>query len=124
MGRGRRGGGGFGGGSGGGGGMGNMQQMMQQARQMQDKMEVIQEELAGKTLKAQAGGGAVKVAVNGNQELLDLTIDPSVLEDGDAEILQDMVKAAVNDAMKQAKALSDEAMGGAMGNLPIPPGLL
>lgn len=117
MGKGRRGGGGFG------GGMGNMQQLMAQAKQMQAKMELIQAELANELFESQAGGGAVKAVVNGKQELTELTIDSEVLEGGDAEMLQDLVKAAVNEAIKSSKEKSDEAMGGAMGNMPFPPGL-
>jgi DNA-binding YbaB/EbfC family protein len=108
------------GGFGGGGGMGNMQGLMQQARQMQAKMEEIQKDLETKTAEAQAGGGAVKAVVTGKQELVSLTIDPGALDD--AELLQDMVKAAVNEAIKLSKEMSEKAMGGAMGNMPIPPG--
>ena len=117
MSKGRRG-GGFGGG---GGGMGNMQALMQQAKQMQEKMETIQKELEMKTVEAQAGGGAVKAVMSGKQELLTLTIDPGALDD--ADMLQDMVKAAVNEAIKLSKEMSEQAMGGAMGNIPLPPGL-
>ncbi len=118
MGKGRKG-GGFGG-----GGMGNMQQLMMQAKQMQTKMEGIQEELAKEVFKAQAGGGAVTAVVNGKQELIELTIDPEAVEGGDAEMLQDLVQAAVNEAIKSSKNKSEEAMGGAFGNLPFPPGML
>ena len=117
MGKGRRG-GGFGGGG------QNMQQLLQQAQQMQSKMELLQGELKDKVLEAQSGGGMVKVSVNGNQELLDIKIDPSVLEDKDLDLLQDMIKAAVGEAMKKSKELSDKVMGEAMGtaggNLPFP----
>lgn len=118
MSKGRRGGGG-GAGFGGGGG-GGMFQLIQQARQMQTKMEEIQKDLEGQTMEAQAGGGAVKATVNGRQEILSIQIDPSALED--AEMLQDMVKAAVNEAIKASKEAQEKAMGGAMGNVPIPPG--
>lgn len=111
--------------SGGGGfpGMGNMQQLMQQAKQMQAKMEQVQSELAAKTVEASAGGGAVKAVVNGKYELLTLTIAPEALEGADAEMISDMVKGAVNEAMKKAKELQDQMMGGAMGNMQLPPGL-
>ncbi len=118
MGKGKR-----GGSFGGGGGMGNMQQLMMQAKQMQSKMENIQEELAKEMFESQSGGGAVKATVNGKQEVVELTIDPEVLEGGDAEMLQDLVKAALNEAIKSSKEKSDEAMGGALGNLPFPPGM-
>ena len=90
----------------GGFGGGNMMQLMQQAKQMQQKMEKIQEELAKKSVEGSAGGGAVKAVVSGKMELLSLTIDPSAIEAGDAEMLQDMVKGAVNDALKKAQELS------------------
>ena len=116
MGKGRRG-GNFGGGQ-------NMQELLQQAQKMQSKMEALQEELKEKVLEAQSGGGAVKVTVNGNQELLDIKIDPAVLEDKDVELLQDMLKAAIGEAMKKSKELSDKLMGENMGvaggNLPFP----
>jgi DNA-binding YbaB/EbfC family protein len=112
----KRGGGGFGGG-------GNMQQLMLQAKQMQKKMEDIQANLATQTVQAAAGGGAVVAVVSGKQELVSLTIAPEALEGADAEMIQDMVKAAVNEAIKKSQELSNQAMSGAMGNLPIPPGM-
>jgi nucleoid-associated protein EbfC len=111
----KRGGGGF-------PGMGNMQQLMQQAKQMQAKMEQVQSELASKTVEAAAGGGAVKAVVNGKYELLTLTIAPEALEGADAEMVSDMVKGAVNEAMKKAKELQEQMMGGALGGA-VPPGL-
>lgn len=107
----------------GGGGMGNMQQLMQQAKQMQQKMEAMQAELANKTVDGAAGGGAVKATVNGKQELLSLVITKEAVEGADAEMLSDMVKAAVNDALNKSRELQNQMMGGAMGGLPIPPGL-
>lgn len=106
-----------------GGGMGNMQQMMQQARQMQQKMEAIQAELANKSVEASAGGGAVKAVVSGKQELLSLTIAPEAMEGADAEMLSDMVKGAVNEALKKSQELQSQMMSGAMGGMPMPPGL-
>lgn len=108
---------------GGGFGLGNMQQLMQQAKQMQKKMEEIQNELASKSVEASAGGGAVKAVVSGKQELLSLTIAPEAMEGADAEMLADMVKGAVNEALKKSQELQNQMMGGAMGNIPLPPGL-
>ncbi len=110
-------------GRGGFGGGGNMMQLMQQAKQMQAKMEKIQADLATKICEGSAGGGAVKASVSGKMELLSLTIDPSAVEAGDAEMLQDMVKGAVNEALKKAHELSNSSMSGALGNIPLPPGL-
>lgn len=105
------------------GGMGNMQQLMQQAQQMQKKMEQMQAELATKTVEASAGGGAVKAVVSGKQELISLTIAPEALEGADAEMLSEMVKGAVSEALKKSQELQSQMMGGAMGGLPLPPGL-
>ena len=106
-----------------GGGFGNMQQLMQQAKQMQKKMEDMQSQLAGKQVEGSAGGGAVKVVMSGKQELLELTISPDAMSGADAEMLSDMVKAAVGEALKKSKELENELMGGAFGNIPLPPGL-
>jgi DNA-binding YbaB/EbfC family protein len=102
---------------------GNMQQLMQQAKQMQQKMEDMQRELASKTVEASAGGGAVKAVVSGKQELLSLTIAPEAIEGADAEMLSDMVKGAVNEALKKSQELQSQMMGGALGNIPLPPGM-
>jgi DNA-binding YbaB/EbfC family protein len=105
------------------GGMGNMQQIMQQAQQMQKKMEQMQAELASKSVEASAGGGAVKAVVSGKQELLSLTIAPEAMEGADAEMLAEMVKGAVSEALKKSKELESQMMGGALGGLPLPPGM-
>lgn len=105
---------------GGGMGFGGMQQLMQQAKQLQKKMEDAQAELATKTVEAASGGGAVKVTFSGKQELLSLTIAPEALEGTDAEMLSDMVKAAVSEGLKKSQELQNQMMG-ALG--PLPPGL-
>jgi DNA-binding YbaB/EbfC family protein len=105
------------------GGGGNMQQLMQQAKQMQAKMEAMQAELANKTVEASAGGGAVRAVVNGKNEILTLEIAKEALEGADAEMIADMVKGAVNEAMKKAKEMQDQTMGGALGGMGLPPGL-
>ena len=107
----------------GGGGFGNMQQLMQQAKQMQAKMEQVQNELATKTVEASAGGGAVKAVANGKYELISLEIAKEALEGADAEMISEMVKGAVNEAMKKAKEMQDQVMGGALGGMSLPPGL-
>jgi len=111
------------GGFGGGGAGGNMQQLMQQAKQMQAKMEAMQAELATKEVEASAGGGAVRAVVNGKNELLKLEIAQEAIEGADAEMIADMVKGAVNEAMRKAKEMQDQAMGGALGGMGLPPGL-
>ena len=100
-------------------GIGNM---MRQAAQMQKKMAQIQEELASRTIEASAGGGMVRCVVSGKQEILSLTIDPEVVDPDDVELLQDLVIAAVSDAIKKSQELVSGEMGkiaGGMGiNLP------
>jgi nucleoid-associated protein EbfC len=105
------------------GGMGGMQQLMQQARQMQQKMEAVQDQLSQKTVEAAAGGGAVKVVMTGKQELLTLTIAPEALEGADAEMISEMVKGAVTEALKKSKDLQNEMLSTATGGLPMPPGM-
>ena len=104
-------------------GGGNMQQMMRQANQMKLRMQKMKAELAEKEFTAVAGGGAVSAVATGEQELKSLSVSKDVLEAGDAEMLQDLIVTAVNDALGQAKAKGDEAMQQATGGM-IPPGLL
>ena len=75
----------------------NMQQMMKQARKMQEQLAAAQENLKSQTVDASAGGGMVKVTVNGEMELVNLTIDPDALDPEDVDMLQDMIMAAVKD---------------------------
>ena len=96
------------------GGM-NIQQMMKQAQQMQEKMAKELEELV---VDASAGGGVVSVKMRGTHEVLSMTIDPEAVKDGDVEMLQDMVVAAMNEANRKV----DEAMKGKLGGM-LPPGL-
>jgi hypothetical protein len=93
----------------------NLQQMMKQAQQMQEKMQKDMEELH---VEASAGGGVVTVKMRGTRELEALTIDPEAVKDGDVEMLQDMIVAAVNEASRKV----DEAMKGKLGGM-LPPGL-
>ena len=93
---------------------------MKQAQQMQSKMAKMQEELEEKTLEATAGGGAVKVVVNGKQELVDLQIDPDAVDPEDVEMLEDLVLAAVNQAMREIQELVDEEMGKVTGGMNLP----
>jgi DNA-binding YbaB/EbfC family protein len=107
-------------------GIPNMGQLMKQAQQMQAKMAKIQEELGEKTVEASAGGGMVSVVVNGRQELLSVKIEPEVIDPDDREMLQDLVIAAVNDAMNKAKDMMNEEMGKLTKGLNLPgiPGLV
>ena len=98
-----------------GGGM-NMN-MIKQVQKMQKDMEKMQAELAQKTYTAAAGGGVVSARVNGQHQLLNLTIDPEAVDPDDVEMLQDLVVSAVNEALRQAGEAMDKAMDGITGGL-------
>ncbi|MDO9630612.1 MAG: YbaB/EbfC family nucleoid-associated protein [Humidesulfovibrio sp.] len=100
--------------------MRGMQDMLRQAQLMQKKMATIQEELKTREVEATSGGGMVTVKVTGGQEIVSVTIDKSVVEAGDVEMLQDLVLAAVRDALKKAKLMNEEEMGKLTGGLKIP----
>ena len=102
------------------GGMGNIQQLMQQAQRMQQQMAQKQAELAEKTVTAQSGGGMVTATVNGAHELLELSIDPDVIDPEDKEMLEDMDVAAVNQAMQQAEEMAQQELGKLAGGMNIP----
>ncbi|HZH59990.1 MAG TPA: YbaB/EbfC family nucleoid-associated protein [Metabacillus sp.] len=93
------------------GGMGNMQKMMKQMQKMQKDMAKAQEELAEKTVEGTAGGGMVTVVVNGQKEVLEVNIKEEVVDPDDIEMLQDLVLAATNDALKKMDELTNETMG-------------
>jgi nucleoid-associated protein EbfC len=97
---------------------GNMQAMMKQAQQMQER---LQQEVALIRVEASAGGGMVTVKMDGQRNVLSVTIDPEAA--GDVEMLQDMVMAAFNEASKKVEAESQQKMGGMLGGLGLPPGL-
>ena len=88
-----------------------MQGMMKQMQKMQKKMAEAQEELGEKRLEGTAGGGMVKVVVSGHKEVLEVTVDPSVADPEDVEMLQDLIVIATNDALKQADELTNSTMG-------------
>ena len=94
--------------------------MMRQAQQMQAQMAKIQEEIAESRTEASAGGGAVKVTVIGGAKVETIIIDPEVVDPEDVEMLQDLVLAAVNEAMDTAQAVASEKMGALTGGLNIP----
>ncbi|WP_096157026.1 MULTISPECIES: YbaB/EbfC family nucleoid-associated protein [Bacillus] len=93
------------------GGMGNMQKMMKQMQKMQKDMAKAQEELAVKTVEGTAGGGMVTVIVNGQKEVIDVNIKAEVVDPDDIEMLQDLVLAATNDALKKMEDLTNDTMG-------------
>jgi DNA-binding protein, YbaB/EbfC family len=100
--------------------MKGMNEMVRQAQIMQRKMAELQEQLKTRVVEAAAGGGMVRVKCTGGQELAEIVIDPSVLESGDVEMLQDLVLAAVNEGMKQAKEMVEREMGAVTGGIKIP----
>ena len=98
----------------------NMQAMMKQARKMQAELAKAQEEAAQLTYEATAGGGMVKATASGDMKITSLTIDPEAVDPEDVEMLQDMVSAAVNEALRGATELSTQRINAATGNMKIP----
>ncbi|HKF80149.1 MAG TPA: YbaB/EbfC family nucleoid-associated protein [Thermoleophilaceae bacterium] len=104
----------------------NLNQMMKQVQQMQAEMAKAQEQLKSAVVEASAGGGMVTVKMSGELELLELRIDPEAVDPEDVELLQDMVLAAVNEAIRSAQELAASKMGqatgglGGLGNLGLP----
>ncbi|WP_420490545.1 YbaB/EbfC family nucleoid-associated protein [Neobacillus drentensis] len=94
-----------------GGGMGNMQNMMKQMQKMQKKMAEAQEELGEKKIEGSAGGGMVTVVVTGHKEVVDVKIKPEAVDPDDIDMLQDLVLAATNDALKKVEELTNSTMG-------------
>lgn len=90
---------------------GNMQNMMKQMQKMQKKMAEAQEELGDKKIEGTAGGGMVTVIVTGHKEIVDVIIKPEVVDPDDIDMLQDLVLAATNDALKKAEELTSQTMG-------------
>lgn len=98
-------------------GLGNI---MKQAQQMQQKMARLQEELAEREVEATAGGGMVTAVVNGKQQLMSIAIDPGVVDAEDVEMLQDLILAATNEALKKSQEMMQSEMGKITGGLNIP----
>src|SRR5690606_24212365 len=98
----------------------NVQKMMKQVQKMQAEMAKAQEALAEKTVEATAGGGAVTVTANGHQQILSIKIDPAAVDPDDVEMLEDLVLAAVNEALRRSQEMAAEAMAQVTGGLNIP----
>ena len=105
------------------GGGGNMNNLMGQMRKLQDEMEKTQTALAEEVVTATSGGGMVTVVATGAQEIRSITIKPEVVNPEDVELLQDMILAAVTDALQKSKDLSETRMGALTGGMGLPPGL-
>ncbi|MDO5717365.1 MAG: YbaB/EbfC family nucleoid-associated protein [Tissierellia bacterium] len=101
-------------------GGGNMGNMMKQMQKMQRQLEETQKKLEEKEISASSGGGMVEATVNGKKELLSIKINPEVMDPEDVEMVEDMVVAAVNEAMKEIDQISEKEMGKLTGGLNIP----
>lgn len=98
----------------------NIKDLMQQAQGMQQRIAEMQEELAAKTVSGSSGGDMVRVEANGAQEILSVKIEESVLTSGDAELLEDLIVAAVNDALTKSRELMAQEMAKLSGGIRIP----
>lgn len=103
--------------------MKNIMSMMKQARELQEKMAAMQTELENLEVEGVSGGGLVKVTLNGKGVMARLHVDPSLLKAEEAEILEDLILAAHNDAKQKAEQAAAEKMQAFTGGLPLPPGL-
>ena len=105
------------------GNMGNTAGMMKKVQKMQSDMKKMQDELKEKTVEVTSGGGAVKVVMNGEKTLVSLKISPEAVDPNDVEMLEDLVSAAVNEAMKKVDEMMTSEMGKFTSSLGLPPGL-
>lgn len=101
---------------------GGMQGMMKQVQKMQEEMQRVQNELGGKIVSAEAGGGMIKATANGNKEIVSVEIDQQVINPEEKEILEDLVVAAVNKALQSAAKMAEEEMAKVTKGM-LPPGL-
>ena len=106
------------------GNMGNMSGMMKKVQKLQTEMQKMQEELKKRTIEVSAGGGAVKVVMNGEKQVQGLTIDPAAVDPEDVEMLQDLISAAFNEALKKVDDMMASEMGKLTGGLNLPPGMM
>ena len=100
--------------------MKQMKNLMKQAQQLQNKMAKLQEEMAEKTIETSVGGGMIKVVANGKQEIVSIHIEKEVVNPDDVEMLQDLILAAVNDALVQSQKMVSEEMSKLTGGMNIP----
>ena len=97
-----------------------MNDLLRQAQVMQNKISKLQQEMAEKDVEASAGGGMVKVVMNGRQEMKSIVIDKAVMESGDAEMLQDLILTAVNEAVRVGRANLEREMANISGGIHLP----
>ena len=100
--------------------MSNMEQLLKQVKKMQAEMEKIQQSLENETVEGSAGGGMVKVTVNGKREVLSVKIDPEVAKSDDIEMLEELICVAVNQANQKAADLQAQSMSKLTGGMPLP----
>jgi nucleoid-associated protein EbfC len=98
----------------------DMNKLMQQAQQMQEQMAKAQADLASETVEASAGGGLVTVKATGAGDIISIAIDPKAIDPDDAELLEDLVLAAVNEAIRSAQSLAQSKLGAVTGGLGLP----
>jgi DNA-binding YbaB/EbfC family protein len=103
--------------------IGDLMGMMKQARELQEKMEQLQTEVAAIEVEGRAGGGLVSVTLSGKSDMKRISIDPSLLKPGEGGILEDLIVAAVNDARARAEARLADRMRDLTGGLQLPPGM-
>lgn len=106
-----------------GGGPSNMQSMLKQAQKMQEEMAEKQAELEEREYEVAAGGGVINVKINGKKEILSVKIDPEVIDPDDVETLEDLIVAAVNEAIKKVEAVSADEMQKITGTMNLPAGM-
>jgi nucleoid-associated protein EbfC len=100
--------------------MKDFQSLLKQAQQMQARMAKLQEELSGKTVEAASGGGMVTVVANGRQEIVSVRIEPEVVSPDDVELLQDLVRGAVNEALARSREMAAAEMTKLTGGIDLP----
>jgi DNA-binding YbaB/EbfC family protein len=105
------------------GNMGNMAGMMKKVQKLQADMAKMQEELKTRTLEVSAGGGAVKVVINGEKQIQSLKIAPTAVDPEDVDMLEDLIVAAINEAVKKVDDMMAQEMGKLTGGLNLPPGM-
>lgn len=98
----------------------NLNNLMKQAQQMQQKMATLQKELESREMEFSSGGGMVKIKMNGKQEMLDFKLDKECVDPNDVEMLEELVKTAVNQAVKESQEMVSKAMSKVTGGLSIP----
>ncbi len=106
------------------GNMGNMGNMMKKVQKLQAEMAKMQEELKGRILESSAGGGAVTVVITGEKQIQSIKISPTAVDPADVEMLEDMIVAAVNEALKKVDDMTAQEMGKLTGGLNLPAGML